>query len=457
MLTTLCLRNFKSFGDVSVPFGPFTLIYGSNGVGKSNLLDALRFLLAIGQGRSVRDAIEGHASAAGGPTATVMTGIRGGAQNLPRYAAQTSVFELEVTLDNEQAGKITYTVAVDTSAYKIVREELKAARHSGAYVFSTHPDVAPLKQAPDSPAIAARYYTSSPGRNPSRSFSSHEFIINQFTGRKAETVANERWADVVRRELAALTPLELHPEVLRQYSPLGRFTLGEHGENFAAVTWSLLARAEIDQTVTESPGRAWPNIITAARRDGLDLNDESLDDETSDARARLAAICSWLAELTPRQIEGIAVEWAPTNEVIFSLFEAPHDRPLNARVLSDGTLRLAALAVALLGENRRETFVIEEIENGVNPARVQLLLRLVETATRPGGGKQVIATTHAPALLDSLSESLRRYTLVLGWDEENETSVVTSLEDLPGLEEAEGTSSLGDLLTEGWVQMAADR
>ncbi len=149
------------------------------------------------------------------------------------------------------------------------------------------------------------------------------------------------------------------------------------------MTWSLLARAEIDQTVTESPGRAWPNIITAARRDGLDLNDESLDDETSDARARLAAICSWLAELTPRQIEGIAVEWAPTNEVIFSLFEAPHDRPLNARVLSDGTLRLAALAVALLGENRRETFVIEEIENGVNPARVQLLLRLVETATRP--------------------------------------------------------------------------
>ncbi len=68
VLTTLCLRNFKSFGDVSVPFGPFTLIYGSNGVGKSNLLDALRFLLAIGQGgRSVRDAIEGHASAAGGP------------------------------------------------------------------------------------------------------------------------------------------------------------------------------------------------------------------------------------------------------------------------------------------------------------------------------------------------------------------------------------------------------
>lgn len=457
MLETLRLRNFKSFGDVNVPFGPFTLIYGSNGVGKSNLLDALRFLLAIGQGRSVRDAIEGHASAAGGPTATVMTGIRGGAQNLPRYGAGTTVFELEVTLTAEQAGRITYTVAVDTSAYKIVREELKASRHSGSYVFSTHPDVAPLKQTPDSPAISARYYTSSPGRNPSRSFSSHEFVINQFTGRKAETVANERWAEAVRRELAALTPLELHPEVLRQYSPLGRFTLGEHGENFAAVTWSLLARAAIEQTVDESPGRGSPNIVTAVRRDGLDWDDDSLDAVTRDARARLSAICSWLAELTPRQIEGLAVEWAPTNEVIFSLYEAPHERPLNARVLSDGTLRLAALAVALLGQDRRETFVIEEIENGVNPARVQLLLRLVDTATRSGGGKQVIATTHAPALLDALPDSLREYTLVIGWDEEDQTSVVTGLRDLPGLSEAEATASLGDLLTEGWVQMAADR
>lgn len=457
MIQTLRLRNFKSFGDVTVPFGPFSLIYGSNGVGKSNLLDALRFLLAIGQGRSVRDAIEGHASLAGGPTATVMTGIRGGAQNLPRYGAGTTVFELEVALSTAESGLIKYVVAVDASAYKVVREELRAARHGGNYVFTTHPDVAPLKHVPDSPAISARYYTSSPGRNPSRSFSSHEFIINQFTGRKAETVANERWAQLVRRELSALTPLELQPEVLRQYSPLGRFKLGEHGENFAAVTWSLLERAGIGQTVEEPHGRTAPNIVTAMRREDLDTQTEPLGEEVKDARARLTAVCSWLAELTPRRIEGLAVEWAPTNEVIFSLYEDPYKRPLNARVLSDGTLRLAALAVALLGEDRRETFVIEEIENGVNPARVQLLLRLIETATRSGGGKQVIATTHAPALLDLLSQSMRNYTLVIGWDEDHGTSAVTALKDLPGLSEAEGTSSLSELLTEGWVQMAADR
>jgi predicted ATPase len=176
-----------------------------------------------------------------------------------------------------------------------------------------------------------------------------------------------------------------------------------------------------------------------------------------DARARLNGICSWLAELTPRHIDGLAVEFAPTNEVIFSLYEEPHEAPLNARVLSDGTLRLAALALAMLGDRAPATFVIEEIENGINPARVELLLRLIEKATGAGLGKQVIATTHAPALLDFVDEALRRDTIVIGWDTENQTSVVKSLNDLDGLREAEETLSLGELLTEGWLQAAADR
>lgn len=449
VIATLRLQNFKSFADATVHFGPFSLIYGTNGVGKSNLTDALRFLRAIGQGRSVRDAIEGHASMVGGPTATVMSGIRGGASNIPRFGGDSRVFSLDVTLETDR-GLITYGISVDADEYKVVREELRPQQHGG-YVFSTNPEVSPLRQSLDSPAILARYYKNSPGRNPSRSFSAHEFVLNQFAGRKAETVANERWADVVRNELRGVTPLELQPDVLRQYSPLGRFEFGEHGENFAAVAWWLLMQAEIPASSREA------GITASAKRQDLEQLSKHEHEQVNDARDRLKAICSWLAELTPRHIEGIAVEFAPTNEVIFSLFEQPYDRPLNARVLSDGTLRLAALAIALLGELQAKTFVIEEIENGVNPARVQLLLKLIETATRTSKSKQVIATTHAPALLDFLSKSVRRHTLIVGWDADRETSVVSSLEQLPGLAEAEETASLGDLLTEGWVQLAADK
>ncbi len=44
MLTRIRLRGFKSFADAEVRFGPFTCIAGANGVGKSNLFDAIQFL-----------------------------------------------------------------------------------------------------------------------------------------------------------------------------------------------------------------------------------------------------------------------------------------------------------------------------------------------------------------------------------------------------------------------------
>lgn len=47
MLTRLKVRGFKNLVDVDVRFGPFTCIAGANGVGKSNLFDAIAFLSAL--------------------------------------------------------------------------------------------------------------------------------------------------------------------------------------------------------------------------------------------------------------------------------------------------------------------------------------------------------------------------------------------------------------------------
>ncbi|MEM8640823.1 MAG: AAA family ATPase [Cyanobacteria bacterium P01_G01_bin.54] len=44
MLTRLKVSGFKNLVDVDVRFGPFTCIAGANGVGKSNLFDAIKFL-----------------------------------------------------------------------------------------------------------------------------------------------------------------------------------------------------------------------------------------------------------------------------------------------------------------------------------------------------------------------------------------------------------------------------
>ena len=44
MLTRLQIKGFKNLHDVDLRFGPFTCIAGRNGVGKSNLFDAITFL-----------------------------------------------------------------------------------------------------------------------------------------------------------------------------------------------------------------------------------------------------------------------------------------------------------------------------------------------------------------------------------------------------------------------------
>lgn len=41
MLTRLKVSGFKNLVDVDVRFGPFTCVAGANGVGKSNLFDAI--------------------------------------------------------------------------------------------------------------------------------------------------------------------------------------------------------------------------------------------------------------------------------------------------------------------------------------------------------------------------------------------------------------------------------
>ena len=71
-------------------------------------------------------------------------------------------------------------------------------------------------------------------------------------------------------------------------------------------------------------------------------------------------------------------------------------------LLSTGTLRMLALLALLRHPNPPPLIVVEEIENGLDPRSVHLMVEEIRNAVL-AGKSQVIVTTHSPYLLDLLT------------------------------------------------------
>lgn len=70
-------------------------------------------------------------------------------------------------------------------------------------------------------------------------------------------------------------------------------------------------------------------------------------------------------------------------------------------LLSQGTLRILALLCLLRNPQPPSVIIIEEIENGLDPRTIHLLVEEIRAFVQSGKG-QIIATTHSPYLLDLL-------------------------------------------------------
>jgi len=70
-------------------------------------------------------------------------------------------------------------------------------------------------------------------------------------------------------------------------------------------------------------------------------------------------------------------------------------------LLSTGTLRLLAILAVLRHPNAPRLVFIEEVENGLDPRTLNLILDEIQRATE-SGRTQVVCTTHSPYFLDLL-------------------------------------------------------
>jgi len=87
--------------------------------------------------------------------------------------------------------------------------------------------------------------------------------------------------------------------------------------------------------------------------------------------------------------------------VYLSLTEKGIAEKIPGWLLSQGTLRILALLVLLRHPHPPSVIIIEEIENGLDPRTIHLLVEEIRAFVQSGKG-QIIATTHSPYLLDLL-------------------------------------------------------
>ena len=118
---------------------------------------------------------------------------------------------------------------------------------------------------------------------------------------------------------------------------------------------------------------------------------------------------------------------------------------------SDGTLRYLGILAALLGTSPAGVHFFEEIDNGLHPNRLWLLLELIEKQTAKKG-IQVITTTHSPDMLNLMSDRTFEHTSVVCRLKGSDNSIVRVLDSLPNASKLRKTQDLGRLLASGWIE-----
>jgi predicted ATPase len=188
-----------------------------------------------------------------------------------------------------------------------------------------------------------------------------------------------------------------------------------------------------------------------------------LSDNGRNLSSVLQAICredqgkrnllSWITELTPMDAVDFEFPTDPTGKVLATLVEKNRQR-ITLASASDGTLRFLAFLAAFLGPHRSSFCFFEELENGIHPNRLSLLLDLVENQVK-NKGIQVVATTHSPQLLGRLSQTaLDHASLIYRLEDQADAHIIRVL-DMPDAKRLIKKYGAASLAATGWFDSTA--
>lgn len=409
MINSLRLQGFKSFRDATLTLGPLTVIVGTNASGKSNLRDAFRFLHGIARYYSLSD-IVGEKYEEG---ALQWKGIRGGYREIASFG-ETS-FSLESVFpwcgtNQSVAERFRHRIVVEvTRKHRPLRVIAESFYCDDKMIYDSHPgNDPPTQEGPEYLMVRLGKMKAHGGRRSKMRFLSDQPALTQYTSTKIGDSTSKLFAWTVLDDMRSMRFLDLSPAAMRLPSVPGQ-SLGDRGENMSSVLQAIC------------------------------------EDEI-----RKRAMIEWLRQLTPLDVVDFFFFEDLTGEVLVSLVEK-NGQKTSAYSASDGTLRFLAIMAALMGPDAAQFYFLEEIDNGIHPTRLSLLLQLIEQQAKQSK-VQVVTTTHSPQLLAMLSPEAREHAYLAYRFEDETESHLQRILDIPTAREVLEKQNLARLHESGWLE-----
>lgn len=405
MLKRLRLVNFKSFVDEKIELDPLTILVGANAAGKSNILDAMRFLQGVALDMSFADILRGRWE--GGRQ--LWPGIRGGAADIVRRDAAGLAIESDWQIGDET---ITHSIGCRAGDHPLLSHETLTSSEVRPYVFDTTAATLGAQTGPDAgSSIKVALKRSGSGKSMSQTCTASRSLLSQIKTDAPTSKDVARVRDLLTQAMRAAYFLDITPSRMRDYAPRHMTELGLEGENVSALAWTIC--------------------------------------QDADAKADLV---DWLTELCAPELVDIDFAKTDLGDVMLVLVETG-GRRIPARSLSDGTLRFLGQLLALRTAPPGSLLLIEEIENGLHPTRAHLLVEAMEAATS-ARQVQVIATSHSPLVLNALSREALRKTVLVARPPDSPGSVLRHLQDLPDFDAVCDRNGVDRMITSGWLERA---
>ena len=394
MLTRLEVNGFKNLVDFSLDFGPYTCIAGPNGVGKSNIFDAIQFLSLLTECTINEAALQIRNSGEDtGDIADLFFRSADDSDKRLEFAADMIV-NSEVTDDFGRKAKASSSFLHYELAFRYERPSATVG-HLGGLVLERE-ELRPIATGQaaqrikfphsksrfrDSVVYNSRHsksgYISTTDDNGQTAIVVHQDGGSHGRGRPAPAEGANR--TIIGTENTTTTPTIL---AARQEMQKWRIL---------ALEPAAMRRPD---RYTQAPGIAANGAHIPATLHHL-ANSESQDEIASTVARRLSY-------LVP--VKALKIVNDDVRQLLSLELEEKSGLHLRANSVSDGTLRFLALVVLAEVSGTTGLYCMEEPENGIHPAKLgamhELLQDIAVDASEPVGDdnplRQVIVATHSP-------------------------------------------------------------